>query len=230
VSFEAPTEGSLSIVSGEVSGMGEVPKLGPRLSIAFNGAVTPGAPVLNEFGELIAFVPSGPIGDHRVMLSSVLLGNVPAPSAGEIVPISAIPPSNGVTASLADLAAAGAFVPRITEGTQVLSGGFSVSVQHAGARTQPVDQRVEFSQRDQSISTFITWDPKKKFKGMTTGRIYDDENRLLAEFKPIKLSLRPGDLILTSWQMGVPRRPAVYRVDVLLGSDVAWRGYFRVTD
>jgi hypothetical protein len=230
VSFEVPADGSLSIVGGEVSGMGDVPRVGPRLTIAFNGAVTPGVPVLNDFGDVIAFVPSGPIGDHRIMLSSVLLGNVPGPAAGEILPISAIPPSNGVTASLADLAATGTFVPRITEGTQVLSGGFSVSVQHAGARTQPVDQRVEFSPRDQSITTFITWDPKKKFKGTTTARIFDDENRLLGELKPMKLSLRPGDLILTSWQMGVPRRSGVYRVDVLLATDVAWRGYFRVTD
>jgi hypothetical protein len=89
---------------------------------------------------------------------------------------------------------------------------------------------VEFSLRDPSITTFITWDPKKKFKGTTNARIYDDENRLLAEIKPMKLSLRPGNLILTSWQIGVPRRPGIYRVDVLLGPDVAWRGYFRVTE
>lgn len=44
-SFQAPSEGTRAIVTGEISGRSDVPSFGPRLSVAFSGAVSPGAPV-----------------------------------------------------------------------------------------------------------------------------------------------------------------------------------------
>lgn len=76
----------------------------------------------------------------------------------------------------------------------------------------------------------MTWFPQQKYKGTAAVRVYDLDNRLLLAAKPSKVSFRPGDLVFSSWELSVPKVAGVFRVDVLLGEQVAWRGYFRVVD
>lgn len=230
VSFEAPSEGARAIVTGEISGVSEVAGLGPRLSITFSNVVSSGAPVLDEFGTLIGFVPTGPIGDPRTATPVSHLYQLPPLADGTVVPINAIRPFDDGSVPLDELARRSMFLPRVTADREVLSGGFSVSVQRAGPRTQPVDQRNEFSQRDPSVTAFVTWYPQQKYKGTAAARVYDLDNRLLLAAKPSKVSFRPGDMVFSSWQLSVPNVAGVFRVDVLLGEQVAWRGFFRVVD
>jgi hypothetical protein len=44
----------------------------------------------------------------------------------------------------------------------------------------------------------------------------------------MKTTLQVRNLPFTTWEMKVPQAPGLYRVDVLIGSDVAWRGFFTV--
>jgi hypothetical protein len=78
------------------------------------------------------------------------------------------------------------------------------------------------------MTVFVTWDPKERLKTVLTLRIFDQENRLLAETKPAKTTLRVGSLPFTTWELKVPPAAGIYRADVLLGPDVAWRGFFSV--
>jgi hypothetical protein len=130
--------------------------------------------------------------------------------------------------TLADLTAKGVFTPRVAMGRHVLSGGFATKILRDGGRTQPVDQKTEFSAQDPSMTVFVTWDPKERIKTVITLRIFDQDNRLLAETKPTKATLRVGSLPFTTWELKVPPVAGIYRADVVLGSDVAWRGFFRV--
>ena len=37
-------------------------------------------------------------------------------------------------------------------------------------------------------------------------------------------------MIFSHWQVPMPTKPGVYRVDVTLDGTAHWRGFFRVTD
>lgn len=75
-------------------------------------------------------------------------------------------------------------------GRHVLSGGFASKVLRDGGRTQPVDQKTEFSTQEPLMTVFVTWDPKERLKTLITLRIFDQDNRILAETKPVKTTLR----------------------------------------
>jgi hypothetical protein len=113
-------------------------------------------------------------------------------------------------------------------GRHVLSGGFASKVLRNGGRTPPVDQKTEFSTQEPAMTVFVTWDPKEQLKTLITLRIFDQDNRMLAETKPVKTTLRIGSVPFSTWELKVPPAVGIYRVDVLIGSDAAWRGFFRV--
>ena len=96
-----------------------------------------------------------------------------------------------------------------------------------GPRTQPVDEKTEFSVQDKAIVVFLNWYPKENLKGMAVMRLYGIDNRVLGESKPIKTTLRPGT-VLISWQLTLPTSEGDYRVDVSLDDTIAWRGYFHL--
>ena len=61
--------------------------------------------------------------------------------------------------------------------------------------------------------------------------VYDVENRALGQASPLKLSLRPGALSLTTWEIPLTSMPSgIYRVDVSLGDEIVWRKFFRLAD
>jgi hypothetical protein len=208
-------------------GVNDYPGVGQRLSISlFNGGATPGAPVVNEFGELIGVVSEGlyPDIDSQIVHMGSLMQLPPT----LVIPPVALAAVNGTATPLADLAARGVFTPPIVLARHVLSGGFASKILRDGGRTQPVDPKTEFSMQEPSMTVFVTWDPKERLKTILTLRIFDQDNRKLAETKPLKTTLRVGSLPFSTWDLKVPPAEGIYRVDVLIGSDVAWRGFFRV--
>jgi len=115
-------------------------------------------------------------------------------------------------------------------GEHVLSGGFARQISKQPT-VRPVDQREEYAAREGgAIYTLLTWDPKARLNGTVVMRLYDDENRPLLESKPKKTDLTPGDFVFTQWQVPLPSRPGVYRIDVTLDAAICWRGFFRVTE
>ena len=223
-------EGTLAVAPCEIVGASELERLGPRLSLTFfSSGGTAGAPVLNEFGEAVGMLSEGEFADStswtQIRLSQ--MSNVPSSVA---LPIGTLPvDTSAAPTTLATLAGRGFFMRPVTHHRQVLSGGFATSILARGASTQPLDQKVEFTRSDKTVTTFVTWNAAERFKGFTTVRLFDGENRQLGETKPTKISLRPGDVLLSHWPMSVPP-PGLYRVDVMLDENIAWRGYFRVKD
>lgn len=227
-SASTSNEALLSVASCEIVGAGDTAGVGPRLTANFFSAGGgPGAPLLNEYGELIGMMAEGPL-ERAGALRFVRLGQpgqMPGPGA---VPVASLPsPPWAAPTPIAALAAKGLFTPPVTHGRHVVSGGFATAVKARGASTQPIDQRVEFEGTDKTLTAFVTWSPAERIRGVTTLRIYDIDNRLLGETKPTKLSMRPGDLSMSAWSLDVPP-PGTYRVDIMLSADIAWRGYFRV--
>jgi hypothetical protein len=224
----AQTDGGYSVTAGDVVGVNDYPEAGKRLSVSlYNGGATPGAPVLDEFGRLVGVVSAGlfPGADSAV----VRMGDLTATSSTLVVPLAALavaPAAPGVP--LAELASRGLFMAAVRRSRDVMSAGFAASILRDGARTQPIDQKTEFSIAEKAVTTFVNWDPKGKIKSMATLRVYNFDNKQLAETKPLKVNLRPGSLAMSTWQFGVPSVEGLYRVDVFLDADVAWRGYFRV--
>ena len=221
---------TLTVASGEVVGTSDIAQLGAGLSVSFfTGGGAAGAPVLNEYGEAIGMLTDGALLQSG-SLTLMRIGQISDVPSSFAVPIAALPSdTTAAPTSLATLAERGLFVPPVTHHRHILSGGFATSLLKKGAATQPLDQRVEFSRHDKTMTTFVTWSPVERIKGVTTLRLFDLDNRSLGETKPAKISLRPGDLTMNHWPMSVPT-PGVYRVDVMLDAHIAWRGHFRVKD
>jgi hypothetical protein len=139
------------------------------------------------------------------------------------------PAARGPVTPLATIAQRGLFVPPVTMERQVVSAGFATRIVRDGPATRPLDQRYEFSRRDPAVATFVNWLAVDRFKGTASLRVYDIDNQVTAQSTPVKLTLRKGDLKMTSWELPTPG-PGIYRVDILLGADVAWRGHLRVVE
>jgi hypothetical protein len=164
----------------------------------------------------------------RTMLRLGQMSDVPGVTAVSVSVLAAAPPASSPTL-LTVLGERGLFTPPVTLGRHVLSGGFATSVPARGQSTQPVDQRYEFVPSDKTMTVFVTWNPVDRLKGAATIRMYDLDNRALGESKPSKLSLRTGQMMMSTWGINVPA-PGVYRVDALVDGVIAWRGHFRVKD
>ena len=229
-SIEASTGAARVLVDSTLSGRAGSPVTGPRLLMTLGGgSAPPGEPVLNEFGELIGII-GGSLVSGASDLSDLLhfraeLRGVP------IVPLSLLrAPLDAAPVLLADARARGDLLPAVESGQNVMSGGFARGITRTQTVT-PADQRQEFSaSRDKEFMVFVTWSPQMRVKGVALLRVYDEANRIVVESKPGKLDVRPGDLRLSSWQLPVPARPAVYRAEILVGGVPIWRSFVRVTD
>ena len=193
----------------------------------FTGLGTPGAPVVNEFGEVIGIIgggaAAGPAGLRQLMRMQAEL------RGAKVIPLSAFRVNADATpASLADLRTRGELIAPVRGEQHVLSGGFASGLIKK-ASIQPADQRDEFSIGEKGFTVFVTFSPLERLRGMLSLRIYDAESRVVTEDKPVKRDLRKGALLMSSWQLSMPKAPGLYRADVLLDDKVMWRSYVRVT-
>ena len=228
VSLEGASAESRVLVDAAISGRATAPGMGTRLLITLgSGAAPPGEPVFNEFGELVGIV-GGSLVPGASDLSDLMrfraeLKGVP------VVPIALIRAPLDAPVSLADARARGDFLGGVQGGQHLMTGGFARGITTAGA-IAPTDQRREFSVRDKGMVVFVTWSPQAKLKGALTMKLYDDGNRVMAESKPGKLSLRPGDMRVSSWPLPAFPRPGVFRADVSVEGVPIWRGFVRLTE
>lgn len=229
-SMEAGTGGTRLLVDCAITGRAGTPAGGGRLVATLSaGTGMAGAPVFSEFGELIGIV-GGALVPGVSELSDLLryraeLRGVPIVSitAAEVPPTAAAQP-------FAEVWARGGVLHALEGREHVVSGGFAKGILKDSS-VRPADQRDEFSSRDKDFTVFITWGPQARLKGLSTLRFYDAANRLLGETKPLKLDVRPGyPSILTSWKVGVPSSPGIYRADVLIDGTPIWRGFVRITE
>jgi hypothetical protein len=190
------------------------------------GPGTLGAPVVNEYGELLGLVggsgaPAAPfrVGDAaRADLPDALL--IP----GSSIRIVAGAAPQGIPA----LQASGVLIAPLAGDEHVVSGGFARRPVKTNT-VPPADQRESFSPADKTFVVFVNWLPTERLKGTSKLRLYDASNRLLGESQPGKADLRKGQLSLSSWQLPVPADAGPYRAEVLLNDKPVWRGTLRVT-
>lgn len=172
-----------------------------------SGRSVPGAPVLNEFGEVVGLVAGPPPASFRGMMVFRLGGD----PGSRVVPVPSMPATTEQAASIADLKGRNVLISAVDGRDNILSGGFAANVQRNPLRA--IDQRDQYSRADKRLFAFLTWDPRE----------------LLAESKPGNADFRPGNPTFVRWELPVPQAPGTYRVDVTVGDQTMWRGGFRVT-
>lgn len=199
---------------------------GGWLATFLNDFGTPGAPVVNEYGELVGIVGTavpGATSLAAMMRFRAELKGTP------IVPFALIAFREDAGGTpIADLRQRGELIPALVGEQNVLSGGFAREI----ARTNtiaPSDQREEFSAQEKKLVAFVSWSPVEKLQGSTVIRLFDADNRSVAESKPQKISVGKGGLSLSSWEIPIISLSGLYRADVVLNDKPIWRGFVKIT-
>ena len=89
---------------------------------------------------------------------------------------------------------------------------------------------VDFTPRDGSATVVVAFQGIEAWKSTAQLRIYDVDNHLLNQGEPVKISLRSGETQERAWNFSLVPKQGIYRADVLVGEEVAWREYFRISE
>ncbi len=242
--LDSPAPGSRVIVETEIIGKSNSPDAGERINIS--GSVSPagtGSPLLNEFGEVLGLVGGHLIPGVSALESaavgySELMALVGTPERGGLaVPIALIPGVSGLKVTpLEELNRTGQFVPPVTARDYVLYGTLAKSVDSKGRIPRAVDAKSVFPPRS-TLALLVTWEPltrikgKNRIKATTTFRVYDMDNRIRIESKPSKIDLKTDEATFSSAEVPLGNLPpGIYRLDVMLANETAWRAFFRIAD
>jgi hypothetical protein len=239
--LDVASEGNRVIVDENITGKNDFPRAGLRLNVSFpSGRQAIGSPLVNEYGDVIAMI-GGALIPGATSLDTLELSFTGVPRAGATtvmrgglaVPLEPILQKlkAGETHTLSELWTLGQFIKPLSAQEFVSYGVTSLGVDKKGDMPWPKERREQFSHRDGKASLFVLWDPKEKRKALTALRLYDIDNKLISEAKPLKLDLRKGVQSMSSWEVPVTNLPmGTYRLDVLLDDGPAWRGFFRVVE
>ena len=239
--LDSPSEGSWTIETVGISGIRESQDAGERVNTTWAGGDrTIGSPVLDEYGRVIG-VLGGTLVPGAETIRSLGEGNyrnvgeAPANSSVPLVaPISMIPTdlSSRQPVTLDEIAAKGEFVHPIGRDSQVMMGSLCRNYQKVGAvMISPQDPTDEFSRIRDSLGIVITWTPSKRTKSTLQYRIYDLDNHAVEQDKPSKIEFQQNVTVYTAIKLPITQlKPGIYRVDVVLGDEPQWRGFFRVTE
>lgn len=232
-------DGTRTIQDLNVSGTHDYPGAGKRMALAYTPThMTAGSPLLNEYGEVIGILAASSIPGSSSLLQektgyfASAMRTINA-SASIAVPIElATLPQTSIPASFSDLKQRGQFVPPLTAVDFIDQGQLSLKLDNRPNVTpMALDEKYEFSRKDQEFFVFIMWSAKDKRNTTTRVQIYDLDNNLLSDGKPTKLSMKPSQMAYTSWRMPVAAfRPGNYRIDVMLGDEPAWRTFFSISE
>ena len=234
-SMEPGTGTTRLLAECEFVGQGSSPAGSPLQMIArfSSGFGIPGAPVVNEFGELVGIISRALTSGAAVAESGDTLGDILA-TRGElrgvaVVPASAVrQPPGAMPVSIIDLRRQNVLLKPAVGAGSFIGAGFAHSIDRD--TRQLIDQRTRFSPRDGHVVVFLEWQPKERLRGALVLRTYDTAGQLLSQSKPGKIDFKPGPGLRTSeWELSVPSQPGSYRVEVSLDDAIMWRGFFRVT-
>ena len=186
------------------------------------GAGVPGAPVVNEHGELIGLVGAGgPLdGAPDLRARSTMPGTL-------VVPAGAVNVGAGAPATLKDLRLRGATIPPAFGDDHVLSAGFARA--DAKGKMLSASSLDDMSSRDKTFAFFVMWNPKERLRGLMKVLIFDPDNRVVAESKPLKVDLRQGQVSTSQWGFTMLAPGGPYRADVLLDDTTLYRKSVTVT-
>jgi len=226
-SIEGGTAGGRALTEGSLTGQSDAPTTGRRFLATFlNGSGTPGAPVLNEFGELVGLIGGADVpGATRL---TELLRHRAEMKGIPVVPLNLVRFRPGApTESVAALQQRGDLVAPLVGEEHVVSGGFARDIVK-GPTVTPADQREQFSSQDKAFVVFVNWNPRERVRGQSMLRVFDADNRVIMESKPAKLNVRKGQWTMSTWQLRVPPNAGYYRVDAMIDGKPIWRGFVRI--
>ncbi len=227
-SIESSASGGRALTNCTVSGRQPGSRGDNGFIVRFNmGPGTPGAPVVNEFGELLGLVGANGMRVEPLRLSDVhSFSSLPdAP----LIAIRSIRVSPGsVAETIATLEASGVLLTPLVGSEDIVSGGFARRLSKSNL-VAPADQKDTFSAGENTFFVFVNWLPAERVKGTCLLRVYDASNHLIGESQPGKADYRKGQLTLSTWQLPIPPNPGAYRVDVLFNDKPVWRGTVHVT-
>ncbi|HUI74546.1 MAG TPA: trypsin-like peptidase domain-containing protein [Candidatus Acidoferrum sp.] len=229
------------ITDGSITGKNTFPRAGARLLVASAATMQSfGGALLDPYGEYVGLIGGAiaPGGEPMKILGLMnqtgnQTGYGEIESSALAVPLSLLPmPMSNEPTSLGDLARRGEFLPVVVKSHDIgLATLTSYIEKRAGQPPFVTDYRQVFSHRDANASVFVNWTPSEKVKTICVLRLYNLENVLLTESKPQKLSLSPGRYMSTTWNLPlIGLSPGIYRVDLLLGDQIVWRDFLRVTE
>jgi S1-C subfamily serine protease len=230
-SIGVSSSGGRIIQDGAIVGHDTQPPFGERLNLSMPfDAPAVGAPVFNEFGDVIGMLGGSLVPGSSSPLPPMAGSSSTAPTA-LAVPIYLVrtPTTESASATLADLMLNGEFIRPLRGQEQVSYAAFALAVDRKNGTGSPRDIRDQFSHSDKQMIVFVQWDLKAKIKGVATLKFYGPDNKQLIETRPLKINLRPGNIRSDYWAVPVTSLPPnMYRADLYLGDDPMWRGYFRI--
>lgn len=230
------------LTDGSITGKNTFQRAGERMLVA-SGA-TPesiGGALLNDYGEYVGLI-SGDVAPGSSSLRILSLVNAVGgkvdlaglDTTGLAVPLSLLPSSlnEEQAKTLGEIGKRGEFIPPVVK-TQLVSTA-SLSTYIAKDPNSPMmarEYREIFSRKDQKGSLYVNWMNVKKQKITCEVRLFNLDNRLLVASQPKEITLNSDKFMATAWDIPVGNMvPGVYRIDLVVGPQVAWREFFRVTE
>ncbi len=232
-------DGSRIIRDGQIVGLESPPVSGDRINLSgpYNRAAL-GGPLFNEQGQIIGLLggtlPATLVSDFSAEaangtpdLSSASLGGIAVPE--NLLPTAA----PGAPKSLPDLLAGGEMMPVVSASKLVLFGLLSDGPEPGTKKYEPADRewKTSFQKSDRTAVAIVAFNNKGNLKTTTLLKLYDMNNHVVAAGKQDKLNISKGQTAERTWELPFANLSAgFYRVDVLVGDNVAWRQYFKLTD
>jgi S1-C subfamily serine protease len=232
-------DGGLTLVDASIMGTARPERAGERITVTAAGlGLSSGAPVLNEFGDVVAM-----IADQAVPGTSTLPRPMSGPSATD--PLQAKPGVYSVgieqvqsardavpAMTFAQLTKDGVFTPRLAAGrTHVARATTAHGVQKEPNWFNPIDESAEFPRAASSLAVVLNLRPRAKLKLLANCQVLDTDGRKLGEGKPVAVKADVKDTPAYAWQIplaAIP--PGLYRVEIVFDGAPVWRTFVRITE
>jgi hypothetical protein len=237
-SLAVSADGGLTIVDATIMGTARPDGAGERLTVTAAGlGQSAGAPVLSEYGDVIAVVA-----DQTVPGASTLPRPLSGPSATDplaakpgvyTLPVDLVrpPATGGRPVAFLQLAKDGVFTPLLRAGRMHIARATTAQ----GIRKEPnwfnpVDETAVFSRTSGSFAVVLNLRPRVKLRLSANCRILDLEGRVLGQGKPVAVKADVNDTPAFAWQLGLAAvSPGLYRVEVVFDGEPVWRTFIKVT-
>ena len=241
--LDVKPDGSRIIADGGIVGTPTPSPWGDRINLSglYNRAAL-GGPLLNEQGQVIGMLGGTLpgtllLGGNAELQNSTPDLNMDALGGIAIAATLLQPSTMAAPSSLPELLARGEMMPLVTDSKIVLfallSDGPKELPKKGAKKNAPLERnwKVSFQKGDVSAVAIVSFSNTRTLKTTSTIKLYDVDNHLVASGKPEKLNIATGEASERTW--GIPLEKlgsGIYRVDILVGDEVAWRQYFKVSE
>lgn len=138
--------------------------------------------------------------------------------------------SNAALTPLQTLWATNQFTAPVTAEGNISFGMITRGKPQKGSPPLSKEMKVDLSVRDQFASVVVAFQGIRSWKNTVQLRVYDLDNHLITHSDTVKVSLRSGETQERIWSFPLAMQPGIYRADVLVGEEAAWREYFRISE